>query len=34
MIRYYCNGFDVSNIFENEIGNVFKSKLTDIKSIT
>ncbi len=33
MIRYYCSGFDVNNAFGHGLGDMFKSELTDKKSI-
>lgn len=33
MIRYYCSGFDINNAFGHGLGEMFKSELTDTKSI-
>lgn len=33
MIRYYCSGFDINNAFGHGLGDMFKSELTDRKSI-
>lgn len=33
MIRYYCSGFDVSNIFGHGLGDMIKEELVDTKSI-
>ena len=33
MIRYYCSGFDVNNAFGHGLGDMFKSELTNTKSI-
>lgn len=33
MIRYYCNGFDVTNAFGHGLGDMFKTELRDTKSI-
>ena len=33
MIGYYCSGFDINNAFGHGLGEMFKSELTDTKSI-
>lgn len=33
MIRYYCSGFDINNAFGHGLGDMFKTELTDKKSI-
>jgi len=33
MIRYYCSGFDVNNIFGHGLGDMLKAELRDMKSI-
>lgn len=33
MIRYYCSGFDINNAFGHGLGDMFKTELTDTKSI-
>lgn len=33
MVRYYCSGFDIDNIFGHGLGDMFKAELKDTKSI-
>jgi dipeptidase E len=33
MVRYYCSGFDLNNIFGHGLGNMIKSELKNTKSI-
>lgn len=33
MVRYYCSGFDISNIFGHGLGEMIKSELVENKSI-